>query len=189
MSDKIKGSIELFHSYDVYIERRTIPIIGEIDDEMFEKVFKNLHILDSTNKEINLIINSPGGDVTQAKAIYDAVRGCNSPITALVYGEACSAASVILQAADVRYATPNSRIMIHVGSEALADEHPRNIDAQYQTLRDDEIWLENIYLKKIKEKKKRFSRQQMKNMLQFDKYLTPKEALEFNLIDAIKESL
>lgn len=189
MSEKLKTSIEIFHDNDVYPDRRTVCIIGDIDKDMFETVFKNLHILDAVNKPINVIINSSGGDVTQGKAIYDAIKGCQSHVTALVYGEACSAASFILQAADDRFATPSSKIMVHVGSEGLEDDHPRNIDSQYRELRLDEAWLENVYLKNIRKKKKRFTRHQMKSMLQYDRYFSPKEAMELNLITDIKESL
>jgi ATP-dependent Clp protease protease subunit len=189
MSEKIKSSLEVFHENDVYIERRTIPIIGEIDISMFEKVFKNLHVLDAGYKTINLVINSSGGDVLQARAICDAIEGCVNEVHALVYGEASSAASLILQSADKRYITPNSKIMVHVGSETLALDHPRNIDAQYKDLREDERWLEDVYLKRIKEKRKRFTRHQLKSLLQYDRYLSPKEALDLNLIDEIRKSL
>lgn len=189
MSEKIKDHIEVFHDYDIYLDRRTIPVFGEIDLKMFEKTFKNLHILDKINKPINIIINSEGGCITQARGIYDAISGCQSHVTALVYGEACSAATIILQAADIRYSTPNAKLMIHVGSEHLSEDHPRNIDTQYQELRKDEKWMEDIYLSRIKQIKKRFTRHQLKSLLQFDKFLEPEKAKEFGLIEDIRKSL
>lgn len=187
MSDKVKDHITIFHDYGIYSPTRIVEITGEIDEEQYTKTLKNLLLLDLTNKPITIIINSIGGCVTQGKAIYDIMRSCQSEIIAHVCGEASSAASVILQAADFRYCTPNSKIMIHVGEEAIENNHPRNVDALYNEFREDEAWIENIYLKKIKEKKKRFTKNQVKSLLQFDKYIKPEKALEFNLIDGIKK--
>jgi ATP-dependent Clp protease protease subunit len=189
VSEKLKDEISIFHDRNIYLKRRIVPIIGEIDEEKFEEVFKNISILDDPNREINIVINSPGGCVTQGKAIYDVIRASDSHVNILVCGEACSAASFILQAGDNRYITENSRIMIHVGAEALDENHPRNIDAEYSEYRKDEKWLENIYLEKIKVKKKRYSRSQIKKLLQFDKYIHPMEAIDMNLVDDIKEKL
>ena len=47
--------------------------------------------------------------------------------------------------------------------------------------------MENIYLKKIKESKPRFTRQKLQDLLLFDTYMEPEKALEYNLIDYIGE--
>ena len=47
----------------------------------------------------------------------------------------------------------NSKIMLHVGSEGIANDHPRNVDKAYEQNRIDEKWMEDIYLPRIKEKK------------------------------------
>jgi ATP-dependent protease ClpP protease subunit len=45
--------------------------------------------------------------------------------------------------------------------------------------------MEDIYMERIKEKKKRFTRQKMKDMLIWDKYISPKEAIELGLVDKL----
>lgn len=66
-------------------------------------------------KDIQLYINSPGGDLQAALAIYDAMQYVRCPVRTICVGIAASAAALILVggAKGKRYALPNSRIMIH----------------------------------------------------------------------------
>lgn len=66
---------------------------------------------------INVLINSPGGDVFDGVAIHDAIRRHPAEVTTMATGMAASAASYILQAGARRIATPASTVMIH---DALA---------------------------------------------------------------------
>lgn len=74
------------------------------------------------------MINSDGGDVQQALAIYDLIQLCDSHITTVAYGAAQSSACIILQAGDYRKAYPSALIMYHNGStgmgETPSDEAP-----------------------------------------------------------------
>jgi ATP-dependent protease ClpP protease subunit len=189
MSDKLKDSISLFHDHGIYTDRRTVTIIGSIDEAMFDRVFNNLHVLDAVDKPINVVICSEGGEVTHARGIYDAIRGCQSYVTTIVYGQASSSASIILQAGDHRICTPSSKVMIHVGEEGVPSDHPRNLDDQVRSYREDETWIEDRYLERIREKKKRYTRNQVKSLLQFNRTLSPKELEDLGLIDEIGESL
>lgn len=187
MTTKLKDDLSQLHDNDIYIPTRTIMITGEVDRAMYERVIKNIHALDSTKGDINIKLNSQGGDVIQGRAIYSAIKSCKNHVNMIVYAEACSAASFILQAADTRIMTEESYIMIHVGSGSSADvdAHPRVKEAWDKFDQYLETWMEDVYLKKIREKKKRFTRNQIKSMLQFDKILHPKDALELGLIDKI----
>jgi ATP-dependent Clp protease protease subunit len=66
-------------------------------------------------KNINLYINSPGGEVSAGLAILDAMNHINSPISTICYGMAMSFGAVLLSAGarGKRFALPNARIMIH----------------------------------------------------------------------------
>jgi ATP-dependent protease ClpP protease subunit len=184
---KNKDDIELLHEYGIYTPTKTLMITGEVCEVMYENVIANLHILDSTTGAITIKLNSEGGDVVAGRAIYDAIRNCKNEVRCIVYGQASSAASFILQAADIRVISDNAYLMLHVGEEGHPENHPRNIEKWHKFNRDLEAWMEDVYLKKIKEKKKRFTRNQLKSMLQWDKILKPKEALELGLVDAIGE--
>lgn len=194
MTDKKKDSLEFFHNYGVYLPRRTVEIFGDIDEDMFEQTFKNLHILDETmdktnpkNTEITVVINSEGGDVTQAKAIYDAIRSCQNDVRGIVYGEASSSASIILQACDKRIMAPNSYLMMHIGEEATAG-HPENKKRWDEKHKLDQKWMEDVYLKSLKEKDPKFTRQKLQKMLTFDTILSPEEAKKIGLINEILET-
>ena len=187
MSDKVKDYAGQLFDNSVYIPTKTITLTGSVDEDMYNTAIKGLHLLDSYTGPINIKMYSNGGDLTVARALYDALRGCKNYVRVIVYGEAASAATIILQAADSRVMTPSSKLMVHVGAESIPEDHPRNVDQLYEQHRIDEKWIEDVYLKRIKEKKKRFTRHQLKSMLNFDKYLSPKEALESGLIDEIGE--
>ena len=66
-------------------------------------------------KNINLYVNSPGGEVSAGLAILDTMRHIKSPITTICMGMAMSFGAVLLSAGKKgnRYALPNARIMIH----------------------------------------------------------------------------
>jgi ATP-dependent Clp protease protease subunit len=189
MSDKLKDDISPFHDHGIYIPRRTVELFGEVDLDQFKKVFRNLHSLDKINKDINLVINCEGGCVTQGKAIYQAIKGCDSHVTGIVYGEAVSASTFILQACDTRIMTPTSYMMIHYGTEHLPEDHPSNLDSAYKAMIRDREWMEKIYVQRIREKHPKYTLQKIRSLLKFDTYMSAKEALELGLIDEIKECL
>ena len=182
-----KDLIELLHTTGLYIPTRTIVEVGPVDEDMLDRMLKNLHALDSTVDPINIKLSSEGGCVVSARGIYDAIKACKNLVRIICYGEVASSATLILQAADERVMTDNSKLMLHVGSEGIAHDHPRNVDAAYEENRKLEKWMEDIYLDKIKQKKKRFTRQNMKTMLTWDRSLTPEEAMSYGLIDIIGE--
>ncbi len=187
MSDKLKEQLDQFHDKGVFLPTKTIMLTGEVDEDMYEKAMANIHALDSTTGPITVKLMSGGGDVSIARALYDSFRGCKNIVRIQAYGEVASAATIILQAADERVMGESSILMIHVGNENIPDEHPRNVDRLYHQHRAEEKWMEDIYLKRIKEKKKRFTREQLRDKLVWDTYLTAKEALDLGLIDKIGE--
>lgn len=187
MSERIKDNITLFHEHNIYLPTKTITMTDEVNEDLYENMIKNIHALDSTNGAITIKINSPGGDMLHARAIYDAIRSCKNVIRGVVYGEASSSASLILQACDERIMTENSELMIHVGTEGHVENHPKNIEAYHKQYRLYEKWMEDIYLARIKEKKKKFTRPKLKKILEYDTIFTPKVALEYGLIDKIGE--
>ena len=107
-------------SYDIYsrlLKDRIIFLSGEIDDVTANLVVAQMLFLEmeDPDKEINLYINSPGGSVTAGMAIYDTMRYITSPVATLCMGRAASMGALLLAAGEhgMRYALPNSQIMIH----------------------------------------------------------------------------
>jgi len=107
-------------SFDIYsrlLNERVVFLGHEIDDVIANLVIAQLLHLESEDpdKDINLYINSPGGSVTAALAIYDTMQYIRCDVSTICIGQCASAAAVLLTAgaAGKRFALPNSRILIH----------------------------------------------------------------------------
>src|SRR4029079_12142795 len=113
-------------AYDIFsrlLKERIIFITGPVEDGMATLVCAQLLFLEAENpkKEISLYINSPGGVVTSGMAIYDTMHFIKPPVSTLCIGQAASMGSLLLCAGhkDMRFATPNARIMVHQPSRGL----------------------------------------------------------------------
>jgi ATP-dependent Clp protease protease subunit len=107
-------------SFDIYsrlLKERIVFLGTPIDDQVANLVMAQLLHLESEDpdKDINLYINSPGGDITSLFAVYDTLQYIKCDVSTLVMGQAASAAAVLLAAGSKskRYALPHSRILIH----------------------------------------------------------------------------
>ena len=90
-------------AYDIYsrlLKDRIVFIGSPIDDDVANAVIAQLLFLESENQkeDIKMYINSPGGQVTSALAIYDTMQYVKSPVQTICIGMAASAASVLLSA-------------------------------------------------------------------------------------------
>ena len=107
-------------TYDIY-SRLLIDRIIFIDEEITQHtasiVVAELLFLEAQDpdKDINIYINSPGGEVAAGLAIYDTMRFIKPNISTICVGRAASMAAVLLSAGTKgkRYALPNAEIMIH----------------------------------------------------------------------------
>ena len=92
--------------------------MGEpIDDAVANTVIAQLLFLDAENskEDIKLYINSPGGSVTSAMALYDTMQHVKADVSTICIGQAASAAAVLLAcgAKGKRFSLPNARVLIH----------------------------------------------------------------------------
>ena len=99
------------------LEENIVFLGTPIDDYVANAVCAQMLYLEYKNsdKEISLYINSPGGDITALFAIYDTMKFVKNDISTFCYGQAASAAAVILAGGTTgkRYALPHARILIH----------------------------------------------------------------------------
>jgi len=107
-------------AYDLYsrlLKDNIIFLQTPIDDTIASLICAQLVHLESENpeKDINIYINSPGGDITSAFAIYDTMQFIRNDIATICLGQAASAAAVLLAAGTKgkRLALPHSRILLH----------------------------------------------------------------------------
>ena len=106
--------------YDLYsrLLKENIIFLGTpIDDTIANLICAQLIHLESENpdKDINIYINSPGGDITALFAIYDTMQFIKNDIATICLGQAASAAAVLLAAGTKgkRLALPHARVMLH----------------------------------------------------------------------------
>lgn len=182
--------IHIFHNNNLCIPTKTMTLFGEVDEEMAISAVKNLHILNQTNGAISIYLNTQGGSIADGRVIYDCIKYSLNVVNIYCFGEVYSCGTLILMAGDNRVMLPSSKILLHSGNEGLAHEHPRNIDQAYANLRDDEEYLENIYLDRInekrrKDKKKLLTVKDIRDLITWDKYMKPEEALKMGLITSI----
>ena len=107
-------------AYDIWsrlLKERVVFLHGPIDDGTANLVIAQLLHLEAENPErdIQLYVNSPGGDMTALFAIYDTMQHVAPDVATTCVGQAASAAAVILAggAAGKRSTLPNARILIH----------------------------------------------------------------------------
>ena len=107
-------------AYDLYsrLLKENIIFLGTaIDDTVANLICAQLLHLESDNpdKDINIYINSPGGDITALFAIYDTMRFVKPDLSTICFGQAASAAAVLLAAGTPgkRLALPHARVLLH----------------------------------------------------------------------------
>ncbi len=107
-------------AYDIYsrlLKDRIIFLGGPIDDAVANIIIAQLLFLDSqsSKEDIKIYINSPGGQVTSALAIYDTMQYVKADVSTICIGTAASAAALLLAAGKKgkRIILPNSEVLIH----------------------------------------------------------------------------
>ena len=172
-------------AYDIYsrlLKDRIIILNGEITDNSANVVVAELLYLDSLNHDpINLYINSPGGSITSGMAIYDTMNFIKSKVSTVCIGMAASMAAFLLACGEknMRYALPNSEVMIHQplgGVKGQATEIKIAAERILKLKKNLNSILSKVTNKDIKK---------IENDTERDYFLSASEALDYGLIDKI----
>ena len=173
-------------SYDIYsrlLKERIIFLTGQVYDGVASLICAQLLFLESENpnKDISFYINSPGGVVSAALAMYDTMQYIRSPVSTVCVGMAASAGSLLLTAGakGKRYALPNARIMVHQPSGG-AQGQATDIEIQAKEILYTRRLLNDIYVKHTGQPVEAIERK-----LERDTYMSATEAREFGLIDEV----
>jgi ATP-dependent Clp protease protease subunit len=173
-------------SFDIYsrlLKERIVFLGTPIDDQVANLVMAQLLHLESEepDKDVNVYINSPGGDITSLFAIYDTMQYIKPDVSTICMGQAASAAAVLLAAGTTgkRYALPHSRVLIHqphgqAGGQAVDIEIQAKEILRYRQLLD-EILAEHTgqALDKVKKDTDR------------DFIMTAEQAKDYGIIDEV----
>jgi ATP-dependent Clp protease, protease subunit len=173
-------------SFDIFsrlLRERIIFLTGPIEDNLASLVCAQLLFLESEapDEPINLYINSPGGVVSAGLAMYDTMQYIKPPVSTVCLGQAASAASLILcaGASGSRYATPNSKIMIHQPSGGFSGQ-ATDIKIQAEEILKTKKRINEIYQKHLN-----ISINEIDKAMERDKFFDAEEAMKFGLIDKV----
>lgn len=176
-------------SFDIYsrlLKERIIFLTGQMNDHVSSLIVAQLLFLEADNpaKDISFYINSPGGVVTSGLAVYDTMQYIKPKITTICIGQACSMGSMLLAAGEpgMRYALPNSRIMVHQPSGG-AQGQAVDIEIQAREILNLRERLNGIYAKHTGQTMK-----EIEKAMDRDNFMDPVEAKKFGLIDEVYSS-
>ena len=157
-----------------------------LDDTVANIICAQILYLESVNPErdINLYINSPGGDAVGLMAIYDTMRFVRNDISTICFGQAASAAAILLAAgsAGKRFALPNARILLHQPSSGASGQ-VSDIEIQARELSRLRSTLDQI----LSEHTGRDA-EQIRRDTERDLILSAEEAHAYGVIDEIMSS-
>ena len=171
--------------YSRLLGSRVVFLGSEIDDQVANLVVAQLLHLeaDDPEKDINLYVNSPGGEMSAMMAIYDAMQHVRPDVATTCVGLAASAGAVILAggAPGKRAALPHSRVLIHQpvisgqlqGQASDIEIHAREVIRMKQQMLD------------ILAMHTGQSREQIELDTDRDRWMTAEEAVGYGLVDRV----
>ena len=176
-------------AYDLYsrlLRERIIFLGTPIDDTIANLICAQMLFLESEDpdKDINLYINSPGGDITGLLAIYDTMKYIKPAVSTFCFGQAASAAAVLLGAGakGKRFALPHARVLLHqpwggVGGQAS------DIEIQAREILRMKDMLNEMLAKDTGQSVERITKDTDRDFI-----IGAEEAVEYGLIDEVISS-
>ena len=169
-------------AYDIYsrlLKDGVIFVRGVIDDDLASTVTAQLLFLENEapERDISVYINSPGGSLTAALSVYDAMQYVGPSVSTLCTGLAASGASILLAggAKGSRLSLPHAQILIHQPFTQGIQIHAQEILRQREQVA-------RIYAKHCGR-----PLEDVERAMERDFFMTPEQAKEWGLIDLIVE--
>src|SRR5690625_1082365 len=170
MKIEIKGVIVSNNDMWIYEWFEMDAVSPNVVNEQLEK---------ANGEDIEVVINSGGGDVFAGSEIYTAIKEYKGNVTTKIVGIAASAASVIAMAGDRVLMSPTAQMMIHnVSSMAWGDY--RDLEHEAEVLKNYNKTISNAY--RIKSD---LEESELLEMMSKETWLTSQQALNLNLIDEV----
>ncbi len=173
-------------AYDIYsrlLKERIVFLGTPIDDTVASVIIAQLLFLEaeSSEKDIYLYINSPGGIITSGMGIYDTMNYIKPDVATICMGQAASMGAFLLAGGKKgkRSALPNARIMIH---QPMGGAEGQASDIKIQA--DEILRLKNT-LNKILAKNTKKTLKKIENDTDRNFFMSTKEAKDYGIIDTI----
>jgi len=176
-------------AYDIYsrlLKEGIVFVRGVIDDDVATTVTAQLLFLESEmpDRDIQLYINSPGGSLTAALSIYDAMQYVGPKVGTLCTGLAASGGSILLAAGapGMRLSLPHAQILIH-------QPHTQGIQGQATDIQihAQEILRQREQLARLYAKHCGRQLEEVERAMERDFFMTPEQAKDWGLVDLIVE--
>jgi ATP-dependent Clp protease protease subunit len=172
--------------WDVYsrlLKDRIVFVATPLEDTIASQIVAQLLYLEKEDpdKDVDLYINSPGGHVTAGLAIYDAMQMIKPDVATICFGQAASAAALLLAggAKGKRYALPHSRILIHQPMGGVQGQ-ATDIEITAREILRIRRELNEIMSRHTGQPLERIERDTER-----DYWMTPQEAEEYGIVDHV----
>ena len=173
-------------SFDIYsrlLKDRIVFLGTPIDDAVANLIVAQLLHLESEDpdKDINLYINSPGGQVYAGMAIYDTMQFIRPSVSTICVGMAMSMAAILLCGGEggKRFALPNAKIMIHQGAAGFQGT-PTDIEIQAKEVLNVRRRMVEILAEHSGQDLEKVERD-----IDRDRFMTSEEAKEYGIVDGV----
>jgi ATP-dependent Clp protease, protease subunit len=165
---------------------RIIFLGTPIDDTIAQTVISQMLFLEhqSSDEDINLYINSPGGSVTASFAIYDTIKSINPDVATICVGQASGTAAVLLAsgAKGKRFAQPSSRIVIYKPKMPVGDAW--ETIAEKRTRQKELKRMKQLLVKTLTEETNQ-SPKTILSIMRDDTIFSARDAIDFGFVDDI----
>ncbi|MDO4322179.1 MAG: ATP-dependent Clp protease proteolytic subunit [Lachnospiraceae bacterium] len=170
---------------DVHLmNARKIFIEGEINQESACEFAKEIMVLtrEDQEKPIDVLINSPGGDILSGLLIYDVIQASTAPLRMFCLGRAYSMGAVLFASGSHgRYMLPHSELMLH---EPLLGSQVGGSASSIQSI-SESLTEAKTKINRILAKHTGRTEEEIEKATRFDHYYSPEESISFGLADRI----
>lgn len=166
------------------LSQRKVFIEGEISSESACEFVKKILVLneEDTDKPIDVLINSPGGEINSGMVIYDVIQASKAPIRMFCIGRAYSMGAVLFASGNHgRYMLPHSELMLH---EPLLGNRIGGNSSSIQSISESLLEMKRK-MNQILAKHTGKSEEEVERATSYDHYYSPEESKEFGLCDQV----
>ena len=165
---------------EVYVYGNIVPYRQDDEDTTAMSFKKDLEALGEIDT-LNLYVNSPGGSVFQAQAIYSIIARQKAEKNAYIDGLVASAASFLIMAADTIYMPKNATMMVH-NPMALVIGNAKDLRREADALDKIRVGMIEAYLAHAGDK---LSEEKLKELLDAETWLTAEESYSYGFVDEL----
>lgn len=166
------------------LAERKIFIEGEINQDKACEFIKQVLLLckEDSSKSVDVLINSPGGEINSGLLMYDCIQSCNTPIRMFCIGAAYSMGALLFASGKHgRFMLPHSELMLH---EPLLGSRVGGNASSIRSISDSLMETRNK-MNQILAKHTGRTEKEIEEATSFDHYYSPQESIDFGLADEI----